>query len=1085
MAISFKFRFLILSLFSFVGLRAQTTLLVGSGETYTTIAGAYAACTNGATNYIIELRSTYANTEAKPITLGANTALTVKIRPQSGVAAFAAGGATISTGTATSVFSFTAGDNITIDGRAGGAGSSVLIIENTQNAASKYAIQFSGGSTSNTIKYCTVKGSNTDVTYDATSSGVIMFGSGTNSSNTIDNCTVQQSGSNYPAVCINSYDATNNNQISVTNCNIVNFTWFGLFAGGSKNLNWTVTGNSFYADYAQSGWANPVSMIKVRDGGGHTITGNYFGGRAASCGGSAYTLSSTDVLIAVDFTSSTTGTTTTISNNTIQNIAYTSTKTSDQFSAFYIAGAGNFTIGSSGNGNTIGATSGTGNITFTDNSVASSSTYQFILGQFHCSGTMNIQYNTFGALTLNGSNASTKYIRLAEIWDGTITFSNNTIGNTTANNIVYSGAGQNCYGLYLGSTCAGTSTVQNNTWQNIQNSGTAGTFTLIENWAGAINCTGNTIKNISSASASVDHYMVYFSCSGAITLSSNTIYAITLSHASSNSLLMYAYTSSSSTTVSSNTIGQYGVSNDISFAGNNRHAAIYIDGGTPVVSNSNVIQNITCSSTGSSNRLYGLLFNGASTTLTANDNAIDNLSSASTRNGNNVVVGIWNGTGVATTTFTHNSISNLSATTTSATAGGYVYGIYITSAPYDGSITKNRISGLTNTSTLGSTNTAIAGIRIDNTFYSWNVYNNVVIIDNSSNTNYVAMSGIYSEDNGTNTFYHNTVKVGGTASGADNSYALRINIGAGTNTIKNNIFQNKRSGGTGKHYAIANTTTGSTFTEDYNYLEAAAAGTVGIWSATDKTYAAWNTSSGAANNKNGTITIASNGSVPAGTTSDVKTNGADLNAIVTDDLDGNARADASWRGAYETTTPLPIELLSFTATARGQVVDLNWITVTETNNDYFTLERSADGTEFESIAVVDGAGNSNATLYYKNTDTRPLKGTSYYRLKQTDFDGKFSYSQVVAVKFVETGSLSVFPNPAQQSIQLSFMAGNNESIFMQVFDARGTIVQSHNYFTGNEGVNNVNVDLSDTGAGVYFIALTTTTGVLTSKVIKE
>ena len=148
------FRCLFIFLSGFSGLKAQTTLLVGSAETYTTIAGAYAACTNGATNYIIEIRSTYTNTESKPITLGANTAASVTIRPQSGVASL-----TLSTATQSSVFSFTAGDNITIDGRAGGSGAGVLTIENTQATASKYAIKFSGGSTGNTIQYCTVKGS--------------------------------------------------------------------------------------------------------------------------------------------------------------------------------------------------------------------------------------------------------------------------------------------------------------------------------------------------------------------------------------------------------------------------------------------------------------------------------------------------------------------------------------------------------------------------------------------------------------------------------------------------------------------------------------------------------------------------------------------------------------------------------------------------------------------------------------------------------------------------------------------------------------------------------------------------------------
>ena len=108
-----KSGFIILLILSITGrYKAQTTLLIGSGETYTTISGAYAACTNGAINYIIEIRSTYTNTEAKPITLGANTALSITIRPQAGVSAFTLG---VVSGTETAIFSFTGGDNITID----------------------------------------------------------------------------------------------------------------------------------------------------------------------------------------------------------------------------------------------------------------------------------------------------------------------------------------------------------------------------------------------------------------------------------------------------------------------------------------------------------------------------------------------------------------------------------------------------------------------------------------------------------------------------------------------------------------------------------------------------------------------------------------------------------------------------------------------------------------------------------------------------------------------------------------------------------------------------------------------------------
>ncbi len=111
--------------------------------------------------------------------------------------------------------------------------------------------------------------------------------------------------------------------------------------------------------------------------------------------------------------------------------------------------------------------------------------------------------------------------------------------------------------------------------------------------------------------------------------------------------------------------------------------------------------------------------------------------------------------------------------------------------------------------------------------------------------------------------------------------------------------------------------------------------------------------------------------------------------------------------------PLPIELIHFTARPNGKAVDLTWATATEKDNDYFTVERSRDGTRFDPLLRVPGAGNSTETLYYYEVDERPLPGVSYYRLKQTDYDGTFSYSNVVAVRMpVDDKAFAVFPNPA-------------------------------------------------------------------------
>jgi len=118
-------------------------------------------------------------------------------------------------------------------------------------------------------------------------------------------------------------------------------------------------------------------------------------------------------------------------------------------------------------------------------------------------------------------------------------------------------------------------------------------------------------------------------------------------------------------------------------------------------------------------------------------------------------------------------------------------------------------------------------------------------------------------------------------------------------------------------------------------------------------------------------------------------------------------------------SPLPIELLNFEANFKENKVDVKWSTATETNNYYFTVERSADGINFEGIATITGAGNSSNLINYNKSDFEPLSGISYYRLRQTDRDGSFSYSQIVAVN-VGRYFFTLGPNPASDEIFLRF-----------------------------------------------------------------
>lgn len=121
-------------------------------------------------------------------------------------------------------------------------------------------------------------------------------------------------------------------------------------------------------------------------------------------------------------------------------------------------------------------------------------------------------------------------------------------------------------------------------------------------------------------------------------------------------------------------------------------------------------------------------------------------------------------------------------------------------------------------------------------------------------------------------------------------------------------------------------------------------------------------------------------------------------------------------GSTSEFNPLPIELISFTGNMENDDVMLKWVTASEINNHYFTIESSENGVDFESVAIIASQaefGNSNRPLTYSALDNQPFDGMNYYRLKQTDYDGKFEYSQVIAISFSMQNrvNFNLFPNP--------------------------------------------------------------------------
>lgn len=173
-----------------------------------------------------------------------------------------------------------------------------------------------------------------------------------------------------------------------------------------------------------------------------------------------------------------------------------------------------------------------------------------------------------------------------------------------------------------------------------------------------------------------------------------------------------------------------------------------------------------------------------------------------------------------------------------------------------------------------------------------------------------------------------------------------------------------------------------------------------------------------------------------------------------------------------TDSPLPVELTAFNAINKGPHVELFWSTASESNNDYFSIERSVNGVDFEVIGELTGAGNSNRTLNYSFTDQSPLKGVVYYRLKQTDFNLDYAYSKLVTVKSEVSKEqiFKLYPNPVNksESINLYTSGENSGDIKISVYNTYGRLVYNH---TLNNATNTeVSLDFHHSlPKGSYFI----------------
>ncbi|GAB5416898.1 MAG: hypothetical protein Crog4KO_17650 [Crocinitomicaceae bacterium] len=174
--------------------------------------------------------------------------------------------------------------------------------------------------------------------------------------------------------------------------------------------------------------------------------------------------------------------------------------------------------------------------------------------------------------------------------------------------------------------------------------------------------------------------------------------------------------------------------------------------------------------------------------------------------------------------------------------------------------------------------------------------------------------------------------------------------------------------------------------------------------------------------------------------------------------------------------PLPVELVDFAGKALGNDVLLTWNTLSERENDFFIAERSADGEQWTSFAMVDGAGNSNEIINYAITDENSKGDVVYYRLKQFDFDGSVMTSDVISVNRNGGADVAISPNPAHGEIKISASEPINR---VDIVSISGAIAESYEL----SNVTEANLTIIDVKEGVYLATIYTANETIVKRLV--
>jgi hypothetical protein len=185
-------------------------------------------------------------------------------------------------------------------------------------------------------------------------------------------------------------------------------------------------------------------------------------------------------------------------------------------------------------------------------------------------------------------------------------------------------------------------------------------------------------------------------------------------------------------------------------------------------------------------------------------------------------------------------------------------------------------------------------------------------------------------------------------------------------------------------------------------------------------------------------------------------------------MDGNAGANCTYSMSATNTIPLPIELMNLELVKGQGYINIRWSTASEKNNAFFTIEKTNDGSNFSEVGKVFSSGDSHQTQHYSFKDEHPYFGLSYYRIKQTDKDGTFTYSQMKAVDYQNSiqAGFEIVPNPSDNSSSaaLNFTDLKGKECTITLFDITGKKI-----FQSTEIIKDSKTNLPALEKGMYFI----------------